>query len=428
MVREVVVVDGLRTPFAKAGGALESVSVREIGRAVTRELLDRTAVDPREIDEVIFGCAGSPSDTANPARVIALLAGVPQEVPAYTVARNCASGLEAVTQGVEKIRSGRSEVVLVGGVESMSAFPLQYPRSFARKTASLAGARSLVERLLGLAAYRPRDFKPIITILEGLTDPITGEIMGLTAERLAREFGISREEQDAFALESHRRAVAARARLAGEIAPLAVPPRLAERVTTDVGPRETQSMEALGKLRPYFDRRYGSVTVGNSCPVTDGGVALLLMEAERAKALGHTPLGWVRGHAYRGLDPHRMGLGPVHATVPALAEAGIGLSDLATIELNEAFAAQALACCRAFESRSFAETLGLGAPIGTVDPDLLNPNGGAIALGHPVGATGARLVLTALHELRRKGGGFGLATLCIGGGQGGAVVLEGMAA
>ena len=297
-----------------------------------------------------------------------------------------------------------------------------------KKTASLAGARSLVERLVGMAAYRPRDFKPIITILEGLTDPITGEIMGLTAERLAREFGISREEQDAFALESHRRAVSARDALSDEIAPLAVPPRLDARIGEDVGPRAQQSMEALGKLRPYFDRRYGTVTVGNSCPVTDGGVALLLMEAEKARALGYTPLGKVLGHAYRGLDPLRMGLGPVHASVPAMAEAGVSLDDLSTIELNEAFAAQVIACCRAFESKSYAEKLGLTAPVGTIDPAKLNPNGGAIALGHPVGATGARLVLTALHELRRRGGGVGLATLCIGGGQGGAVVVEGMAA
>ena len=428
MTKQVVVVAGLRTPFAKAGSDLDPVPVRELGRAVTRELLDRTGLDPATIDEVVFGCAGVPADTANPARVVALRSGVPESVPAYTVARNCASGLEAVTQGVEKIQSGRARVVLVGGVESMSRFPLQYPRSFAQKTASLARARNVTERLLGLFAYRPRDFKPIITILEGLSDPTTGEIMGLTAERLARDFAISRAEQDAFALQSHRRAVAARQRLADEIAPIAVPPARREILESDIGPRENQSTEALAKLRPFFDRKTGTVTVGNSCPVTDGGVSLLLMEEDYARAEGFTPLGRILGHAYRGCDPLRMGLGPVHATVPALAEAGIAWSDLDAIELNEAFAAQVLACCAAFESKEFAAAQGWAGPVGTVDPAKLNPNGGAIALGHPVGATGARLVLTALEELRRRGGGFGLATLCIGGGQGGAVVLEGMAA
>jgi acetyl-CoA C-acetyltransferase/acetyl-CoA acyltransferase len=401
------------------------VPVRELGRAVTRELLDRTGIDPRTIDEVVFGCAGPPADSANPARVIALRSGIPAAVPAFTVGRNCASGLEAVTQAVEKIRAGRADTILVGGIESMSRYPLEYPRSFARKTAALARARGLGKRLLRTLSYRPRDFRPVVTIIEGLTDPVTGEMMGATAERLAREFAVSRAEQDECALASHRRAVAARDFHAGEIAPVAIPPRFEERLAADAGPRENQTIEALGRLRPWFDKRAGTVTVGNSCPVTDGAVALILMAAEKAAAAGLRPLGRVLGHAYRGLDPLRMGLGPVHATVPALAEAGVSFADLAVIELNEAFAAQVLACCRAFASADFAASLGLAAAIGEVDPARLNPNGGAIALGHPVGATGARLVLTALREVGRRGG-FALATLCIGGGQGGAVVLEGM--
>ncbi len=428
MGRNVVVVAGARTPFAKAGADLDAVPVRELGRAVTREILDHSGIDRSTIDEVVFGCAGPPADTANPARVIALLSGIPNCTPAYTVARNCASGMEAFTQGVEKIRSGRADTMLVGGVESMSRFPLQYPRSFAKKISSLMRARSAIKKLGSLFAFRPRDFKPVITILEGLSDPNTGEIMGLTAERLAREFGISREDQDRFALESHQRAVAASDYLAGEITALAIPPKLDSMLESDVGPRSSQSIEALSKLRPYFDRRIGSVTVGNSCPITDGAVAMILMEEQKALSEGHTPIGRVLGHAYRGLDPLRMGLGPVHATVPALEEAGIPFSELSIVELNEAFAAQALACVKAFGSKHYAESMGLSAPIGEVDLDSLNPNGGAIALGHPVGATGARLVLTTLRELNRRGGGFGLATLCIGGGQGGAVVLEGMAA
>jgi len=426
MAREVVVVAGLRTPFAKAGADLDPVPVRELGRTATRELLDRTGLDPAAIDAVIFGCAGPPADTANPARVIALRSGIPERVPAHTVARNCASGLEAVTEAVELIRSGRADTVLAGGVESMSRFPLQYPRSFAKKLASLSRARNLFERLLGLLAFRPRDFKPVITILEGLSDPVTGEIMGLTAERLAREYAVSRDEQDAYALRSHQRAIAAREFLAGEIAPVAIPPRLESRLAADVGPRETQSLAALAKLRPYFDRRAGTVTVGNSCPVTDGGVSLILMAGEKAEAEGLRPLGKILGHAYRGLDPLRMGLGPVHATGPALREAGIRLADLDVIELNEAFAAQVIACQRAFASKETGERLGYPEAVGEIDEARLNPNGGAIALGHPVGATGARQVLTLLRELRRRGGGLGLATLCIGGGQGGAIVVEGM--
>jgi len=426
MAREVVVVAGLRTPFAKAGADLDPVPVRELGRTAARELLDRTGIDPATVDAVIFGCAGPPADTANPARVIALRSGVPERVPAHTVGRNCASGLEAVTEAVEMIRSGRADTVLAGGVESMSRYPLQYPRSFAKKLASLARARSLFEKLFGFLALRPRDFKPVVTILEGLSDPVTGEIMGLTAERLAREYAISREEQDAYALRSHQRAIAARDFLAGEIAPVAIPPALDARVSADVGPREGQSLAALAKLKPFFDRRTGTVTVGNSCPVTDGGVALVLMAGERAAAEGLRPLGRVLGHAYRGLDPLRMGLGPVHATGPALREAGIRLADLEVIELNEAFAAQVIACQRAFSSKRTGETLGYPEAVGEIDESRLNPNGGAIALGHPVGATGARQVLTLLRELGRRGGGIGLATLCIGGGQGGAIVVEGM--
>ncbi|MCI0651773.1 MAG: thiolase family protein [Planctomycetes bacterium] len=422
----VVVVDGVRTPFVKAGADLSATPAWELGRAATRELLARAPVAPSEIDEVIFGCVAQPSDAANVARVIALRAGVSRHVPALTVGRNCASGMEAVTLAAERIRSGRAKVILAGGVEAMSGVPLEYPPSFARKLGAFARARGLLARLASLTRFRPRDFRPVIALEKGLTDPICGEIMGLTAERLAREFGIGREEQDRFALQSHQRALAARARFGEEIAPFAVPPGLERRIESDLGPREGQSLEALARLRPFFDRSLGSVTVGNSCPVTDGAVALLIMSEERARAAGARPLGRIRSHAYRGCDPARMGLGPAFATPPALAEAGISFAQLRRIELNEAFAAQVIACLRAFASPAFARDAGWSAPLGEVDPAILNPNGGAIALGHPVGATGARLVLTLLRELRRIGGGLGLATLCVGGGQGGAVVVEGL--
>ncbi len=428
MSHEVVVVDGLRTPFVKAGAELRDVPAWELGRAVTRELLARAALPPRAVDEVIFGCVAQPADSANIARVIALRAGIPCEVPALTVGRNCASGLEAVTLAAERIAAGRASVVLAGGVESMSRIPLEYPPSFGWKLARLARAKGVFRKLAAAASFRPRDLRPVVALEQGLTDPTCGEIMGLTAERLAREFGISREEQDAYALESHRRAVAARAQLADEMLAYSPPPRFQSLLAQDIGPRENQSLEALARLSPYFDRHLGSVTVGNSCAVTDGAVALLLMRRDRARADGYVPLGSIRGHAYRGCEPRRMGLGPVYATPPALASAGIPFDEIDRVELNEAFAAQVLACRIAFESVEFARQSGWSGAIGALAPERLNPNGGAIALGHPVGATGARLVLTLLKELRRQGGGFGLATLCVGGGQGGAVVVEGIAA
>lgn len=427
MARRVVVVDGLRTPFVKAGTQLREVPARELGRAVTRELLVRNAVAPAEIDEVIFGCVAQPCDSANVARVIALRSGIPQEVPAVTVGRNCASGMEAVTLGAEKVLAGTASTVLVGGVESMSTIALQYPLSFSWKLAALMKARNVGEKILALSSFRFRDFRPVIALEQGLTDPTCGEIMGKTAERLAREFDVTRQQQDEFALESHRRAVAAADQHQSELAPLAVSPKFYDFIQEDVGPRAQQSLEALGKMRPYFDRRLGTVTIGNSCQVTDGAVALLLMEEKRAKSLGLKPLGRILGHSYQGCDPKRMGLGPVFATPPAMAAAGVQAKDIDAVELNEAFAAQALACLRAFADPEMAARVGAKKPF-EFDPAIVNAWGGAIALGHPVGATGARLIVTLLNRLRAQKGGVGLATLCIGGGQGGAVVVEGMAA
>ncbi|MEM7168336.1 MAG: acetyl-CoA C-acyltransferase [Planctomycetota bacterium] len=427
MSRRVLVVDGVRTPFVKAGADLSSVAAWQLGSAAAREVTVRAGLSPEQIDEVIFGCVAHPSDSANIARVVALRSGVPESTPALTVSRNCASGLEAVTLAAEKIAAGTADIVLCGGLESMSQIPLHYPQSFSRKLSGVMRARSLGEKLVALSALRFRDFKPVIALEQGLTDPTCGEIMGLTGERLAREFGISRADQDAYALESHRKAVAAASRIAEEIAPLGVPPQMHDRLEADIGPRADQSIAALQKLRPYFDRRLGTVTVGNSCQITDGAVALILASEKGAELLGSEPLGEILGHAYRGCDPRRMGLGPVHASAPALAAAGVAFEDLARIELNEAFAAQVLACCAAFEDAEFARSVGFPDAV-RVNRKLLNVNGGAIALGHPVGATGARLVLTLLHELRRSGEELGLATLCIGGGQGGAVVVKGKVA
>jgi acetyl-CoA C-acetyltransferase/acetyl-CoA acyltransferase len=424
--RPVAVLGGLRTPFAKAGASLAEVHAAELGRIAAEELLQRLRIDPERVDEVVFGNVAQPADSANIARVIALRAGLPISTPALTVHRNCASGMEAVTTAFDHVRFGLAECVLAGGTESMSGIPFLYHQRARDKFVRLGRAKSAVARVGAAASFRPRDFKPVVAIEEGLTDPVCGLNMGETAENLAREFGISREEQDAFALESHQRAVRAQREglFAEEIVPVFAPPSF-EAVTEDVGPRPQQSLEALAKLRPYFDRELGTVTPGNSCSITDGAVALVLASEDRVRELGVEPLGWVVSYAYRGCPPDRMGLGPAFAAPVALERAGMELADMDRVEVNEAFAAQVLANCRAFASDEFARReLGRERAIGKLRPEKLNVNGGAIALGHPVGASGARIVLTLLLELRRRSLRRGLATLCVGGGQGGAVVVE----
>jgi acetyl-CoA C-acetyltransferase/acetyl-CoA acyltransferase len=316
--------------------------------------------------------------------------------------------------------------VIAGGTESMSEYPLLWSAGLTRAFAGWQRAKTLPAKMSALAAVRPGDFAPRVAIAEGLTDPVCGLNMGETAETLAKEYRISREAQDEFALLSHQRAVAATdlGRLAEEIVPVYVPPRYTP-LTEDFGPRRNQTMEALAKLKPYFDRRHGTVTVGNSCPVTDGAAALLVMEESRARAEGYRPLGRIRSFAFAGCDPARMGLGPAYATPLALDRAGLRLSDIDLIELNEAFAAQVIANEIVFASAQFAaDELGRSEAIGGIDRSRMNVNGGAIALGHPIAATGARLVLTLGQELRRRGNRFGMAALCVGGGQGQAMVLE----
>lgn len=425
-MRDVVLMDGLRTPFAKAGTALASVPPRELGRVVVAELLARSGVDPKEVDEVIIGNVAGPSDSANVARVISLLAGIPERVPAYTVHRNCASGMESVAEAHEKIAAGHADLIVAGGVESMSQIPLYVSDGMTKVLERASRARSVGARLAAFASIRPKDFTPRVAIMEGLTDPVSGLNMGETAEVLAKEFGISREAQDDFALLSHRRAIAAMeaGRMGEEIVPVFEPP-YQEAVVEDVGPRKNQSLEALAKLRPFFDRRTGTVTAGNSCPITDGAAAMLVASAEKAKSLGLAPAGRIRGYAFVGLDPARMGLGPTYATPVALERAGVAFRELGLIELNEAFAAQVIANEIAMASPQYArEHLGRSDAVGEIDRDRLNVNGGAIALGHPVGVSGTRLLLTLLREMRRRDVGVGLATLCVGGGQGAALVLE----
>jgi len=425
-MRDVVLIDGYRTPFAKAGTALAQVHAAELGRIAVSELLARTGVDPSEIDEVILGNVAQPSESTNIARVVALMAGIPEKVPAYTVQRNCASGMESIAQAHQKIAAGHADLILAGGTESMSQIPLLVSEGMTHMFERLMRAKSPGQKLSALATVRPRDFQPRIAIAEGLMDPVSGHNMGETAEVLAKEFGISREAQDDFALTSHKRAVQAMesGRFAQEIVPVFAPP-YKQAVTEDVGPRKGQTLEALAKLKPYFDRRYGTVTVGNSCPITDGSAAMLVVSAEKAKALGLRPAARIKGYAFVGLDPARMGLGPTYATPVALKRAGVAFRDLGLIELNEAFAAQVIANEIAMGSAKFGrEKLGLDGAIGEIDRSTLNVNGGAIALGHPVGVSGTRLTLTLIREMRKRDVPLGLATLCVGGGQGAALVLE----
>jgi len=425
--KRVVVVDGVRTPYIKAWTQFNDLSASELGRIVVRELMERLDLDPSQVEEVIIGNVGQPADTANIARVIALKAGIPNKTPAYTVHRNCASGMQSVVNAYRQIMLGEADIVIAGGVESMSNIPLFFSKSFQEIIQAFQKAKSLPEKLKVLSMIRPAHLQPVVGLMLGLTDPVCGLNMGQTAEVLAREFGISRAEQDEFALMSHQRAEKASAEglLAQEIVPTYVPPGFKDSVTEDNGIRKGQTMEALAKLRTVFDKKHGTVTAGNSSQITDGAAALLVMSDKKAEELGFEPLGTIRSYAFAGLDPSRMGLGPVYASHLALKRAKLKLSEMELIEINEAFAAQVIACEKAMASPAFAkEHLGSRTSVGKIDRNILNVNGGAVALGHPVGSTGTRLILTLLKEMKRRNFSLGLASLCIGGGQGGAVILE----
>ena len=415
---------GVRTPFAKAGSVFKRVPSYELGRIAAAEVIARSELDPARIDEVVFGHCAMPSEAANSSRIVALRAGVPERVPAVTVHRNCASGMEAVANACHRIGSGDAKLVLAGGMESMSQIPLQFQYSYSDFLEGLMRAKTPGQKLGAMLKFRPAMLTPRIALAEGLTDLVCGLNMGETAEVLSREFRITRERQDEFALRSHQRALAARERLREEIVPV-FPPPACEPVRDDVGPREGQTYEALAKLKPYFDRRNGTVTVGNACQVTDGAAALLVGDDETARGWPTPPLGRIRAFAFAGLAPGRMGLGPVFAMAKALARAQVTLTEIELFEINEAFAAQVIACQEAARSAKFCrDELDLEQPLGEIPDERLNVNGGAIALGHPVGVSGARLLLTTLHEMKRRGARLGLASLCVGGGQGAAFVLE----
>jgi acetyl-CoA C-acetyltransferase len=425
MTQRVFVVDGARTPYLKARGEPGPFAAADLAVACARPVLARQPFAPTALDEVIVGCVIPAPDEANIARLIALRLGCGKAVPAHSVQRNCASGLQAVASAAERIALGEAELVLAGGTEAMSRAPIQWNMHMSRWLAGLMRARTPLARVQGIARFKLAYLKPVYALLLGLTDPLVKLNMGQTAEILAHRFKLTREEQDAFALASHQRLSAAfdRGEMKAEIEPLF--DTRGNVYAEDNGLRRDTDLNQLGKLRPVFDPKYGSVTSGNSSQVTDGAAMLLLASEAAVQRHGLPVLGeWV-GHAWAGVDPAQMGLGPVHAVAKLLTRHRLAMNDLKQLELNEAFAAQVLACQAAWDSAEYCKNeLGLDRPIGRMDPARLNPQGGAVACGHPVGSSGARIVLHLLHALKRQGGGPGIATLCIGGGQGGAMLLR----
>lgn len=423
--RRVAIVAGLRTPFCKSGTAYRDLSALDLGRAVVTELLARTEVDPRSVDALVFGAVVPALQSPNLAREIALSVNLPKSVEAYTENRACATSIQTFTSAADAIALGRSEVAIAGGAESLSDVPM----AVSKKLASALLEASRAKKLPGkLRAFRGVKGKDVLPVAPALKEPTTGLLMGESAEKMAKENGIPRDAQDAFAHRSHSRAAKAWAegKFDGEVMHLPVPPRYAETVTQDNIVRKDSALEGYAGLRPVFDRMYGTITAGNSSPLTDGASALLLMSEERAKAEGREPLGYLRSVAYAAVDPGWQLLqAPPFAAPVALDRAGVKLYDIDLVEMHEAFAAQVLSNLQAFASKKFAEEkLGRGEPLGEVPDEKLNVNGGSIALGHPFGATGARLITQALRELGRRGGNLALLTVCAAGGMGAAVVLE----
>jgi acetyl-CoA acyltransferase len=422
--RRVAIVAGLRTPFAKSGTVFRDVTATALARHAARELLVRSELDGREVDEVVFGQVVPSVRVPNVAREVSLLPQLLPSVPAYSLNRACASAVQAITNAADQIALGHADTVLAGGVESLSDIPVLHSRRFSQILVEAGKARSVGGRIGALARTRPRDLVPVTP---AVAEPSTGETMGQSAEKMAKENGISRDAQDRLALLSHQRAAAATAdgRLPAEIAPWFGGPRMDQIVTGDNGIRPDASLDALAQLRPVFDRRYGSVTAGNASPLTDGAAAVLLMAEDKAAALGYEPLAYLRSYAVAAVDPGwQLLMGPVYAVPRALERAGIAWGDLGLFEIHEAFAAQVLSNAQAWGSEAWAERLGLPGPVGEVDWERTNVMGGSIAIGHPFGATGARLVTTLANEMRRRDVQFGLISICAQGGMGFALVLE----
>jgi acetyl-CoA acyltransferase len=422
--RRVAVVAGFRTPFVRAGTLFKSISAIELGRLCVAELLQRNSLDGKEVEALVFGTVIPNVVAPNIAREVSLLPLLPKGVEAYTVSRACASANQAITAAADQIVLGHHACAIAGGSESLSNIPILHSRGFSDALVAASKAKSLTGRVQALARIRPKDLVPITP---AIAEPTTGETMGQSAEKMAKLNHIPRDAQDEFALGSHRGAAAGTedGRLLEEIAPVYVPPKYATVVTSDNGIRTDTSLEQLGKLPPVFDRKYGTVTAGNSSPLTDGAAAVILMSEDKARSLGYEPLGFIRSYAYAALDPGEQLLqAPVLAAPMALKRAGLSLRDIDLVEMHEAFAAQVLSNLTGFESQAWAERAGFSHPVGEVDRSRLNVMGGSIALGHPFGATGARILTTLVRELRRRGGQFGLMTVCAAGGLGLAMVVE----
>ena len=422
--RRPVVVSGLRTPFARSGTVFRDVSAVDLARRATQELLERTALDGKVVDEVAFGQVVTSVLAPNVAREVSLLPQLPKTVPAYSLNRACASAGQAVSYAADQITLGHADVVLAGGVESLSDIPILHSKRMAQILVEASKAKTLGQRLAAFGKVRPKD---LIPVSPAIAEPSTGESMGQSAEKMAKENGISREAQDRLALTSHQRAAAATAsgRFAMEIAPWFGGRGMDDVISTDNLIRADTSLEALAQLRPVFDKRYGTVTAGNSSGLTDGAAVVLMMEEARARALGYRPLVAVKSYAVAAVDPGwQLLMGPAYAVPKALDRAGITWKELGLVEIHEAFAAQVLSNAQAWGSKAWAEKLGRSAPVGEVDWEKTNVHGGSIAIGHPFGATGARIVTTLANEMAARDVQFGLISICAQGGMGFAMVLE----
>jgi acetyl-CoA C-acetyltransferase len=426
MRRDVYIVDGARTPFLKARGKPGAFSASDLAQQAGRELLARQPFSPTDLDEVIIGCMMPSPDEANIGRVIALRLGCGKSVPAWTVQRNCASGMQALDSAYKDIATGRHDLVLAGGTEVMSRAPLLYNNHMVNWLSGLSGAKTMGAKLKQMTQFRPANLVPVVSLLKGLTDATIGLNMGQTAEILAYRFNITREQMDAFALQSHERVM--KAQKEGHLDEvLSIYSSKGDYFIQDDGVRIDTTMEKLGTLKPFFDKKFGSVTAGNSSQVSDGAALLLLASKEAIHKYQLPVLARITDVEWAGLDPAEMGLGPVYASTQLLKRYNMHLDDIDYWEINEAFAAQVLACLAAWESDDYCrDYLGLERAMGSIDPTRLNIDGGAVALGHPVGASGARIALHMANVLKRQNAKRGMATICIGGGQGGAMLIENM--
>ena len=425
MSKTIYVVDGARTPFLKAQKGPGPFAASDLATQAGRALLLRQPFEPGDLDEVILGCAAPSPDETNIGRMVALRMGCGKKVPGWTVMRNCASGMQAIDSAIANIQCGRSELVLAGGVDALSRAPLLYSDAMVRWFAGMMSLRTAGQKLQHFLKLRPAALlTPVIGLMKGLTDPVVGLLMGQTAENLAWRFGIDRRQMDEFAVRSHQRALAARA--AGNFAEIVpVVDAQGKVYAEDDGVRADASMTGMAKLKPFFDKKYGNITAANSSQITDGAAWVLLASEDAVQKWGLKPLGKIVDSQWSGLEPEQMGLGPVHASTPILQRHGLTLADVDYWELNEAFAAQVLGCQAAWRDETYCrEQLGLEGAFGSIADDRLNVDGGAVSIGHPVGASGARIVLHLLHVLHRNKAKRGVATICIGGGLGGAMLVE----